>query len=202
MRMALVLPACALSCACTTSHPTSLPDTAAIEKQPSRVSAVAALDGGPPAKPFTGGAGKGSRDGGAAKSSSGSAMVALYHLDEVDAVNLGLYDDGTFRLAVGGCDYGSLECGRWGRDGEKMRLLPRAGRQHVLWFAQSSFMAKVPEIVLTRNAPGGATAVGSSEHAGPFRQDWLPGGTCAECGAQLGPAGRHACDVLIPPCGD
>lgn len=126
--------------------------------------------------------------------------VGRYHLEGVvDAVNLELYADGTFRLAVNGCDYGSLECGRWESNAGVVKLVPNASQTNVLWFAQSSFRAEVQNLVVARTE-NGLHVEGSSSHAGAFVQDWHTGGTCAECGGGEGPSGRKACDTPISPC--
>lgn len=129
-----------------------------------------------------------------------SDAVGRYHLEGVvDAVNLELYSDGTFRLQVQGCDYGSLECGRWESNAGVVKLVPRAGQENVLWFAQSSFRAEVQDLAVSRTEHG-LHVEGSSSHAGAFVQDWHTGGTCADCGGSLGPTGRKACDTPIAPC--
>lgn len=126
--------------------------------------------------------------------------VGRYHLEGVvDAVNLELYADGTFRLHVNGCDYGSLECGRWQKSDGVVKLVPREGANNVFWFAQSSFRAEVSSLVVSRTEQG-LHVEGSSAHAGAFVQDWHSGGTCANCGGSEGPTGRSACETPIEPC--
>jgi hypothetical protein len=126
--------------------------------------------------------------------------VGRYHLEgEVDAVNLELYADGTFRMRVNGCDYGSLECGRWESNGGVVKLVPKDGAENVHWFAQSSFRAEVKELVVSRT-DNGLHVEGATAHAGAFVQDWHTGGTCADCGGSLGPTGRSACETPIEPC--
>jgi hypothetical protein len=131
-----------------------------------------------------------------------ASAVGRYHLEgEADAVNLELYDDGNFRLGVNGCDYGSLECGRWQQRGGETVLIPRAGAPNVHWFAQSSFRAEVKELRVARTGDD-LRAEGSSRHAGPFVQEWKSGGVCAVCGGGEGPTGQRACEDPIPPCAD
>ncbi len=126
--------------------------------------------------------------------------MGRYHLPNVvDAVNLEIYADGSFRLGVNGCDYGALECGRWEKQGEGIVLLPKPGAPNVFWFAQSSFRAEVKELAISRT-PGGLRVEGASSHAGSFVQEWDSGGTCAVCGGGEGPTGQKVCDEPILPC--
>jgi hypothetical protein len=128
-----------------------------------------------------------------------ASVVGRYHLaDAADEVNLELVSDGTFRMKVYGCDYGNQECGRWQEDAGVVKLVPKSGAPHVLWFAQSSWRAEVKELIVARTADG-LHVEGSSSHAGAFAQEWKSGGTCANCGGE-GPSGRHACNEPIPPC--
>jgi hypothetical protein len=87
-----------------------------------------------------------------------------FHLDGViDAVNVELRADGTYRASSNGCDVSSSGRGRWEPEGAMLSFLPPAGESSVYW-PWSGFNGKsaVRAIVV----PGGFVVreIGSLQH--------------------------------------
>jgi hypothetical protein len=115
-------------------------------------------------------------------------QAGVYHLPErIDAADLQLNADGSFRWVVFGCDFGGGDLGRWRSGGDSLTLLPREGRGKLRWFGNAA-LAEVESVTLRASDDGLEVSVGDE------LQTWRAGGLCAICGGGLGPTGVEACD--------
>lgn len=123
-------------------------------------------------------------------------VVGVYHLSQVDATNLQLDADGTFRWTIEGCDYGGGQCGRWTKDAAGEIMLS-AGDAELEWSWDGSFKQGMRWLRVSKTSDGvhveGETT--SSEHV---RQEWKAGRACAVCGGNLGPTGQSECNDPLP----
>lgn len=120
-----------------------------------------------------------------------AAFEGYFHYEQIDATNLRLEEDGTFRWTISGCDFGGGDEGRWTVDGDKV-LLRSATAAPLTWSHDGSFAFRVDEVELSAGS-GTLTAIGRNGGADAFEQTWLAGGACAICGGDLGPTGQCGC---------
>ena len=120
--------------------------------------------------------------------------LGIYNLATVDATNLELSPDQTFRWGIYGCDFGGGGAGRWEVDGDNVVLLPVAGEDTFTWMANGSFVNATERVELSSGRFEGEITANGSGPGGAFAQTWAEGGTCAVCGGMLGPTGQEACE--------
>lgn len=123
-------------------------------------------------------------------------VVGVYHLSQVDATNLQLDADGTFRWTIEGCDFGGGQCGTWTKNASGEIMLS-AGDAELEWSWDGSFRQGMRWLRVSKTADGvhveGETT--SSEHV---TQEWEAGRSCAVCGGNLGPTGQNECTDPLP----
>jgi hypothetical protein len=123
-------------------------------------------------------------------------VVGIYHLSQVDATNLELRADGTYRWTIEGCDFGGGQCGYWKKalSGEVMLS---AGDADLEWSWDGSFKQKMRWLSVTKTADG-VRVVGETSSSQKVTQDWKTGRSCAVCGGNLGPTGQKECTEPLP----
>lgn len=118
--------------------------------------------------------------------------LGVYHLDGVDATNLELASDGTFRWGIFGCDFAGAGAGLWRVDGDALVLHPVEGEQSFTWVHDGSFAARMTRLEVRH---GDTPEVLEVRGMDDLEQTWAAGGTCAICGDDWpGPTGTEACD--------
>jgi hypothetical protein len=125
----------------------------------------------------------------------GLELLGLYHLPNmVDAVNLQLAEDGTFRWKIDGCDFEDGDRGRWRAKDEKLILTPMPGKPTFTWVVGLSFGTRLETIELEAGDRTGqmfATGIADGERVD---QAWARGGSCVICGGTFGgPSGQERC---------
>lgn len=125
-----------------------------------------------------------------------TSTFGIWHRAQVDATNLEIKADGTFRWTIEGCDFGGGDCGVWKAHPEGgIVLRPAAGDTSFEWMG-SGFRDAASALRVTRV---GDTVVIRGTVGGEVRdQKWELGRVCAQCGGTLGPTGQNACDVPLP----
>jgi len=120
----------------------------------------------------------------------------LFHqLGPVDAVSLGLWDDGTFRWEINGCDFGGEGCGSWHAVGATIVLTPSPGSATFPWAAGAGFNNPTDHVDFVAGDAGLAANV--FLHDGTrASQAWPEGRVCPVC-AGLGPSAVVACDTPL-----
>ena len=116
----------------------------------------------------------------------------LHLVGAVDAVDLSLDADGTFRLFVFACDAAGCSTGVWRNEGDAVVLSPREGEAGFFWPHSG-------EPTSVRLVPDSATTVQAqvaSVDGEP--QIWASGLICAACCGGLGPAGVYSCADPLP----
>jgi len=120
------------------------------------------------------------------------AYSGVFHHDAVDAVNLRINDDGTFKWTIYGCDFGASVEGVWTRSGDRIVLRSADGAQ-LDWSNAGSFRFPVDYVEVVA-VDGQLDVTGKTNLGGvAFEQTWPSGGVCVACGGQLGPTGQCAC---------
>lgn len=116
---------------------------------------------------------------------------SLYHLPgRTDAVSLELdLAAGTFRWGIFGCDFSGGSHGSARVEGDAIVL----EGPELRWMAGGGFANAVDAVRFTRDGDALVTTIALAG-GDPEPQRWERGGTCADCGDQLGPIGQHACD--------
>ncbi|MGB5810798.1 MAG: hypothetical protein WBG86_09725 [Polyangiales bacterium] len=125
-------------------------------------------------------------------------LTGIYHLpDRIDAVNLELREDGTFRWMISGCDFFGGSQGVWRGEPGRAVLLPEAGETTFRWIDDVSTVPEREKVELTPGRyEGEMFAVGVTGRDG-YDQRWLRGGLCPICDTLLGPSALEPCDA--PP---
>ena len=132
------------------------------------------------------------------KTATSTPVVGIYHLIDTDSpTNLELRADGTFTLRRDSCESaGGLECGAWRSEVTgRSQVIPREG---LYWPTPDEFPSAVVRTLSLRRHGEELEVVGASEWAGEFRQRWVAGRTCGECGKR----GRkeRPCSEPLPAC--
>ena len=117
---------------------------------------------------------------------------ALHLAGAVDAIDLSLDADGTFRLFVFACDSGSCSSGVWRTEGDAVVVSPSEGAAGFYWprFQDPTSVRLTPDSATTVQAH----AIGVEAEP----QTWAAGLICAACCGGLGPAGVYSCDEALP----
>ncbi len=119
--------------------------------------------------------------------------------DKVDATNLVLEADGTFRWTIDGCDFGGGDCGVWKRSQpHTIVLLPSPGKTKFNWNGGVGVSA-VTEMNVVGDPSGDLVMQISSPGEKPLAQRWKQGRVCAVCGGGLGPTGQKQCTEPVNP---
>lgn len=114
-----------------------------------------------------------------------AAPTGLFHLPmTVDATNLELLADNTFRWSISGCDFFGGDKGRVSVEADELVLLPAEGASTFLW-NNGELSSRVSEVRL-EVSEGGLIDSQSG-------QSWVAGGVCSICGGGLGPSGQEPC---------
>ncbi len=132
------------------------------------------------------------------KTASPAPIAGVYHLIDSDQpTNLELRADGTFTLRRDSCESaGGLECGAWKselRGGSQV-----VAREGLYWPTPDDFPSAVVRTVSLRRHGAELEVVGGSEWAGEFRQRWVAGRTCGQCGKRGGR--ERPCSEPLPAC--
>ncbi len=133
-------------------------------------------------------------------SANDSAPITLpgrvFHLPgPVDAVSLGLWDDGTFRWDIDGCDFRGEGCGTWHLVGTTIVLTPSPGSTTFPWVAGAGFRNPADHVDLVVGNTG-LTAEVFLHDGTRVSQTWPDGRVCPVC-AGLGPSAVVACDARL-----
>lgn len=129
-------------------------------------------------------------------SPNGSAVVGIYHLDQVDATNLEIRSDGSYQWSIEGCDFGGGQCGTWKSNAEGVLAL-ESGSAPVEWSYGGSFRAELTRLAVKKDGDD-VLVLGETKDGKSFEQSWKKGRSCALCGGQLGPTGQEACSTPLP----
>lgn len=131
------------------------------------------------------------------KTATPAPVAGVYHLlDTGSPTNLELRADGTFTLRRDSCESaGGLECGAWRSEVTgSSRVIAREG---LYWPTPDEFPSAVVRTLSLRRHGEELEVVGGSEWAGEFRQRWVAGRTCGECGKSRG---ERPCREPLPAC--
>jgi hypothetical protein len=120
-------------------------------------------------------------------------LKGFFHLPGVDATNLRLDEDRTFRWTIAGCDFGGGDSGRWLADHGGIVLLGEGDDESFTWVHQGTFAFPVGDVTLIATEEGLIARLSGRDGSLP-EQLWERGGACPECGGSLGPTGQCACD--------
>jgi hypothetical protein len=156
----------------------------------------AETDGG---NPGAAGAGSGGVAGSSGASAAGPNVEQPFHLEGLtDAYSLGFLDDGIFVLSVFGCDFCSVNGGRWRRESDVIVLEPLDATTPIHWADGSELAVDVTGGTVRTGAAQGTVDVSVvRKQGGTIEQTWQPGRMCAICGGDLGPTGRTVCDLPL-----
>jgi hypothetical protein len=170
----------ALTAACSSSPLPPEPGTPPQKSSPQPMpSSSSRCDQAPPALPEV-------------ESLTWPAPLEVHLTGVVDAMNLGLDVDGTFRLLVDGCDFGDCVVGAWTLVQDAIVLTPGEGESAFDWPPAGRAAA----VRLTRDSP---TSLRAEVPSGSFDAGiWAAGLVCPECCGGLGPSGLHACAGPLP----
>lgn len=117
--------------------------------------------------------------------------------DKVDATNLVLEADGTFRWTIDGCDFSGGDCGIWKRSQpHTIVLLPSPGKAQFAWDGREGAGA-VTQMNVVGDANGDLVMPISVPGAKPLAQRWKQGRVCVVCGGGTGPTGQKQCTEAV-----
>lgn len=120
------------------------------------------------------------------------APLEVYLTDSVDAVNLSLDTDGSFRIFVDGCDYFGCESGVWTLELDDVVLRPPEGAGWVDWPGSPA----APSMRLTRGTDGVVYSL--VDETSDEKLTWERGTICPRCTASPGPGGFCRCAEPLP----
>lgn len=120
---------------------------------------------------------------------AGPDLTGVWHHAQIDATNLEIRSDGTFRWGIDGCDFLGGDTGVWRTVGVEVELAADAGRTTFAWVDDVSFANQVQWVRLSSPGEGTLTISGSIDGK-PFSQQWTRGGVCPTCGGELGPTSK------------
>lgn len=132
---------------------------------------------------------------------TGRNTVGTWHLQQVDATNLEIKSDGTFRWSIEGCDFGGGDCGTWTLDPDGLGIRLNGTREGgFTWSSDGSFKTPVTSLRVTRTNDASAVLVTDPNDASASKpsQRWESGRVCAICGGNLGPTGQQKCSEPLP----
>lgn len=111
-------------------------------------------------------------------------LPAWVHLpNTVDAYNLAILPNGTFRWNADGCDYGIGGAGLWKQEAD-MLVFYASGSKGFHWTTHGW----VREVLVKSHNSGIQTTIANTQYE---PQIWEPGLVCAQCeGSLLGPTGQ------------
>jgi hypothetical protein len=155
---------------------------------------VAACGGGQPPSPSSG---TGATPAGSPAPAASHPLVGTYNLQAVDAINLVIEPDGTFRWHIHGCDFFGGDCGTWSASAGGLVLEPRAGAK--LQWVDDVGVSAVQGTLVLQPGPGRGTIVTGTVAGNSLRQTWNPGRVCATC-REGSPVALHPCDEPVPRC--
>jgi hypothetical protein len=123
-----------------------------------------------------------------------SVPYGIYHLpDKIDAFNIELSKNNTFRWGFYGCDSGANDKGRLTISEGAVFLIPDEGQEYFKW-VHGGGINEVSQIKLTLSkSDKEIIAIGKGTINGvDFEQVWKAGGMCAKC--MIGPWGQESCE--------
>jgi hypothetical protein len=112
-------------------------------------------------------------------------LIGWFHRPQkIDAINLEILPDGTFRWHSNGCDYANGDEGLWRQEGNLLVLNSRNGKG--FYWSAGSMTTKVLEVHIKPHGEGITTITNRDDSP----QLWEFGAVCAQCeGAKFGPTG-------------
>lgn len=117
----------------------------------------------------------------------------FYRPQKIDAMNLAILPNGTFRWHVDGCDYADGGKGLWRQEGDMLVFYSRDGKGFT--WSDGSMRTKVLEVHVKTHSAGILTTITNRDNT---PQLWEFGAVCAQCeGAKFGPTGLPK--VCTPP---